>query len=264
MIRTTLLAMLTLSLFPQLSAQTEERRDTVVAAAESDTRTRYAKDMAELERMKEKFRKQQEEKQRRRDGTEGLSVYWEAEPEAGPAVISERDTAVLRSTVRSGLYPDQRPAAYERRRWENTISDNLPPEGAATDAEAEALRAKLRDVRGEPTERTAKSPVSAAIPATPTPAGSVTFIPNTAYPNSAGYAGLDALTDYVKKSNTVVEIRVHTSRQLDARAAQLLSEERATTIRQHLIEAGIARENFRVVGYGNHQSAAGERVEIVE
>ncbi|MBB4078962.1 outer membrane protein OmpA-like peptidoglycan-associated protein [Lewinella aquimaris] len=251
--RTALLVLLTCCLLPVLRAQTQEPRDTV--SAENATRARYAKDLDELERMKEKFRKQQEEKQRRRDGVNRIGADWDAAPAPEPLVISDRDTTVLRSTVRSGLYSDQRPAAYERREWENSVQDDLPQQ------QVEAQYSQpMREVQGEPAGLTPKAPEP--IPGA-SPLG-VTFIPNTAYPNSGGYSALEALAATVRNAQKLVEIRVHTSRKLNPRAAQLLSEERATTIRKYLVEAGISNENFRVIGYGNHESAAGERVEVIQ
>ncbi|WP_420458423.1 OmpA family protein [Neolewinella sp.] len=267
-----------------LPAQTTP--DTLAVAP--DTRARYAEDLDELERMKEKFRQQQERKARERDRGGDLRGTWtdptvEEQAPPAPASVNPRDTVQLRSSVRSGLYtPSSEPALDERTNWERRMQRDLPreepvdaDEAARLDAEyaqqlaeLEALRAKLRESRGEapvaappvfePTAVTAKSPAAGnAVPA------GVTFITNTAYPNAAGYDALDALAEQVRASTGVVEIRVHTARKLDARAAQLLSEERAVTIRSHLLEAGIARENFRVVGYGNHESAAGERVEVI-
>ncbi len=95
------------------------------------------------------------------------------------------------------------------------------------------------------------------------PAG-ISFIPNTAYPDGAGYTGLDQLVGLIQQSTSVVEIRVHTPKTLDRRAAQLLSEERATTITNFLNEEGVAPGNYRVIGFGNNLTGlGGERVEVV-
>ena len=279
--------------------------DTTQAAPDNPTRARYAADLDELERMKEKFRQQQERRARERDRGGSLPDTWsettveEQAPEA-PLMVNPRDTVQLRSSVRSGLYPPAQPELNERTGWERTVQRDLPreepvdaDEAARLDAEyarqlaeLEELRAQLRQSRGEvpaaaadepvpvfETSVSVKSPASlpmgseAATPVAPTAtvgtATTISFITNTAYPNAAGYDALDALTETVRKAAHVIEIRVHTARDLEPRAAQLLSEERATTIRNHLIAAGIARENFRVVGYGNHESAGGERVELI-
>ena len=91
----------------------------------------------------------------------------------------------------------------------------------------------------------------------------VSFIPNTAYPDSRGYDGLDRLVKYVQQVGYVVDIRVHTPAELPPRAAQLLSEERAVTIREHLLRAGIPAQNFVATGYGNNLTGKeGERVEV--
>ncbi|MEM9261872.1 MAG: OmpA family protein, partial [Bacteroidota bacterium] len=100
-------------------------------------------------------------------------------------------------------------------------------------------------------------------PNTGIPAG-ISFIPNTAYPDGAGYGGLDQLVRQIQSATSVVEIRVHTPAQLDRRAAQLLSEERAITIRDYLLEQGISAKHFRVLGYGNNLTGqGGERVEVL-
>lgn len=306
------------------------------------TRARYADELTELERMKAKFRQQQEEK------LQGRSSNWrDSQPavrtQRGQPAASDRDfsarspygtypdTLTYRSSVQSGLYPDRRPAAYENQFWENQLQRELPRRGelspeelARLDAdyerkmrEVEALRAQLRQIEGEnaystpssaygqapmTTDRsyppsqaranqrqwTARSPYPSAerpseyyersTPAPvvaprspvspPTTAGNrpanlgITFIPNTAYPNSAGYDELDALVRNVRRASRVVEIYVHTSPRLDPRAAQLLSEERAATIRDFLLEQRIAPQDFRVTGYGNNYTGElGERVE---
>ncbi|MFK8164241.1 MAG: OmpA family protein [Lewinella sp.] len=97
----------------------------------------------------------------------------------------------------------------------------------------------------------------------PMPAG-ISFIPNTAYPDSRGYTGLDQLVGLIQQSTSALEIRVHTPASLDPRAAQLLSEERATTIRNFLANKGIAPNNYQVVGFGNNITGEqGERVEVL-
>ncbi|TXF88668.1 OmpA family protein [Neolewinella aurantiaca] len=97
----------------------------------------------------------------------------------------------------------------------------------------------------------------------PMPAG-ISFIPNTAYPDSRGYTGLDQLMGLIQQSTSVLEIRVHTPLDLDPRAAQLLSEERATTIRNFLNSKGIPAANYKVIGFGNNITGQqGERVEVV-
>jgi len=95
------------------------------------------------------------------------------------------------------------------------------------------------------------------------PAG-ITFIPNTAYPDTRGYTGLDNLVTLIRQSTTALEIRVHTPADMDPRVAQLLSEERAVTIRNFLIDRGINAANFKAVGFGNNLAGRdGERVEVV-
>ncbi|MEM9931661.1 MAG: OmpA family protein, partial [Bacteroidota bacterium] len=97
----------------------------------------------------------------------------------------------------------------------------------------------------------------------PMPAG-INFIPNTAYPDSRGYTGLDQLVGLIRQSTSVLEIRVHTPTNLPPRAAQLLSEERAITIRNFLVDKGISTSTFKVIGFGNNLTGEqGERVEVL-
>lgn len=92
----------------------------------------------------------------------------------------------------------------------------------------------------------------------------ISFITNTAYPDGAGYGGLDQLVRQLKNSATPLEIRVHTPVEMDRRAAQLLSEERAVSIRDHLLEQGIPARMFTVTGFGNNLTGnGGERVEML-
>lgn len=256
---------------------TEPTGDTLPPSATDATRARYAKDLEELARMKQKFRQQQERKLYREDRGGTLTP-----PLQPPPTVIMLDSTDLRSGVRSGLYPDQRPMPSERRGWENNISNDLPATTAKNGEvssevdeayeqklrEVEALRAQLQQARGgsvvkDPREDPLIAPTVGPSASSASANLSVTFIPNTAYPNADGYSGLEGLVAYVKKASSLVEIRVHTGRELDARAAQLLSEERATTIRDYLTGQGIAAPNFKVVGFGNHESAAGERVELI-
>ncbi|MTB52443.1 OmpA family protein [Lewinella sp. W8] len=110
-----------------------------------------------------------------------------------------------------------------------------------------------------------RAAVAAPSTAAGIPAG-ISFIPNTAYPNAAGYDGLDQLVNYLRSGSQrgPLEVRVHVAVELDRRVAQLLSEERAVTIRDYLTEQGVAATAFRVVGYGNHLTGnGGERVELI-
>ena len=320
--------------------------DTLPPAGGS-VKDKYARELEELEAMKAKFRRQQEEKLRSRSGNHyrwtaksnipstrdtvatrlpqrSISDYYY--PPAGspaPRSASRQDSLNLDATVRSGLYPDRRPRAYERASWENSLrndlprSEPLPPEEAARldaeyqrqQAELEALRARLQRMNGEATpparlpaaqsewssRGAATTPASEAYPAArpatygnvparpaPTPpyaapnaaptapsqtagvVAGISFIPNTAYPDGAGYTGLDQLLRQLRQRNEPLEIRVHTAASLSRRAAQLLSEERATTIREFLSEEGVPGHLYRVVGFGNNLTGnGGERVELL-
>lgn len=293
---------------------------------------RYAAQLEELERMKEKFRRQQNE----RLGLENQPAHqWE---EKSPAPVSPSSTGIdehyqsplvrtvaereqayndslrLAAEIRAGFSLNKVPRAYERTGWENEVRQGLPrtepltpEEVARLDAEyqrqqleLEALRAELHRLEapadapttyGQPAipqrwsskevsetgypaaygpqpDNTVSSP-QAVIPqaqtrrGAPMPAG-ISFIPNTAYPDSRGYTGLDQLVGLIQQSTSVLEIRVHTPAELDRRAAQLLSEERATTIRNFLLDRGISSVNYQVIGFGNNLTGEqGERVEVL-
>ncbi|SEQ84621.1 OmpA family protein [Neolewinella agarilytica] len=321
------------------------------SAKGGSTRDRYAEELAELERMKAKFRRQQDEKIRNRN--RGSDHRWEEPtrrtttpvvpttatrpvsigeaytpaPEVDPRqqrAQAYEDSLRLNSTVRSGLYSNQQPRAYEREAWENEVQRGLPrttpltpEEVSKLDAdyqrkldEIASLKAELQrlnnaeykqqqpaasqpqtmnptwDTKGAPVYTTpaparqpstpatydnryappasqARAPVTYGQPAAGIPAG-ISFIPNTAYPDGAGYGGLDQLARQIQSSATVLEIRIHTPLEMDRRAAQLLSEERATTIRNYLTEQGVSPRNYKVLGFGNNLTGnGGERVEIL-
>lgn len=304
-------------------------------------RDKYARELRELEQMKAKFRRQQEDKLRQRSGSR--SHYWtdksttpasvpNAQPQAPVPGIGEvytpapvvdprqqayqkrQDSLRYGATVRSGLYPDRQPAAYEREAWENQVRQDLPRQEALTPQEAArldreyqrqqqelaAMRDKLQRMQAPatgqevPASWSAKStPEVYATPATSTPvvpyghtayppattapsaprpvstvpgvAAGISFIENTAYPDGAGYAGLDQLVRQLNNQVTgVLEVRVHTSAELDRRAAQLLSEERALSIRNYLLEQSVPAHLFKVIGFGNNLTGSGgERVEVL-
>ena len=259
------------------SPQGYESSDTLPPGDSTGTyRDRYARELTELERMKEKFRRQQEERYRERQRGSYLDLEWNEPAAPAPDSASSVDTKDLESRVRSGLYPNQREPATARRPWEYDVGATPPkPLDAAYDRELrelEALRAQLREVTGTTTDGrdlTTKGdveypPAGTRLPSAGVSVAGVAFIPHTAYPNSAGYEALDVLSDRIRKAAVVIEIRVHTAPDLNPREAQLLSEERAVTIREYLVDAGNNPANFRVVGYGNHQPEGGERVEVIE
>lgn len=296
--------------------------------AKGNVRTdRYAAQLDELERMKEKFRRQQNEKL----GLGNQSTHqWNEKspvtagnPNAGigeryqsqvmPRTAAEREKAYndslrLAAEIRAGLSRNKAPRVYERAAWENEVRQGLPrteplspEEIAELDAdyqrqlrELEALRAELRRLENQPATPTtygqpaaprtwsakdASEPGQPVVPSNysapsgnvpasagrgaPMPAG-ISFIPNTAYPDSRGYTGLDQLLGLIRQSTSVLEIRVHTPEELAPRAAQLLSEERATTIRNFLADKGIPSLNYQVIGFGNNLTGKqGERVEVL-
>lgn len=338
----------------QYDRNIETPTDTIpkgTTAKGANIRDRYAKDLTELERMKAKFRKQQDEKVRQRSGGGYEWIGKEAptattRPAAAPATYSpsvpsitdsytspptvdprlaaeraRRDSMNLGSTVRSGLYPDQRPRAYERESWENELSRDLPrntplspDEVIRLDAEYQrqqgelaALKAELRRLnetaptpsapataprptwtaKGSPYQpaRTTPQPSTYNRPALTTPStttrpqtysappattapgisAGISFISNTAYPDGVGYDGLDQLLKQLGESTVPLELRIHTSTDLDRRAAQLLSEERATTIRRFLEENGVPAHTYRLIGFGNNLTGSGgERVEVLK
>ena len=74
---------------------------------------------------------------------------------------------------------------------------------------------------------------------------------------------MEQLYRLIQSARDVVEIRIHTPVEMDRRAAQLLSEERAKTIEAELADRGIAPRHFRILGFGNNETGkGGERVEI--
>ncbi len=283
----------------------------------NSTRARYADDISELERMKAKFRRQQDDKMSGRSAEKWSSRGADPAPSTGrsytpPPTAEEREAARLdslrlQSEINNGFYNDRRTGGNGS--WERDLQRDLPrsnditpEERARLDAdynrqmeELEAMRRQLRQARNEPEpapsttaprqwearspapstysaparrRQTTSEPVSGSTSgyrssaSAGMPAG-ITFIPSTAYPNGAGYDALDQLSRLVQNSGTVVEVRVHTSVNLDRRTAQLLSEERAITIRNYLIEQGINAANFSVIGYGNNLTGnGGERVEL--
>ena len=252
-------------------SEPEAPLDTVppaTAAEEGSTRARYARDLNELERMKEKFRRQQEARLRREDRGGTIRFQETSSPVAGRATAPAVDSALLRASVQTGLYPPPQPSLTERQSWEHRVSNDLPRTGSLTAEEAaaldaeyarqmqeiEALRTQLREVE----RMTEKSGVpEAAAP------GGITFVPNTAYLNTAGFDALDTLAEEIRRAPAVIELRVHTDPALDARAAQKLSEERAATITERLLAVGVHAQAFRAVGYGNHVRELGETVEVV-
>lgn len=165
---------------------------------------------------------------------------------------------------------------YQRRKWtakgsptpttyDRSLSNDYPATEYPRTGDVPAAPERRR--YPEPAPATYGAPTTSSSPAAKAgvPAG-VSFIPNTAYPNAAGYEGLDQLVSIFRSGSPrgVLEIRVHVSTELDRRVAQLLSEERATSIREYLLEEGIPDTLFRVIGYGNHLTGAGgERVELI-
>jgi OmpA-OmpF porin, OOP family len=63
---------------------------------------------------------------------------------------------------------------------------------------------------------------------------------------------LDKFADYLKqKKSLVVEIAGHTDNVGDKKANQILSEDRAKSVREYLIKKGIAPERMTTKGYGD-------------
>ena len=303
--------------------------DTLPPRPTNSTRARYADDLSELERMKAKFRRQQQEKLTgRRPATPAPAAptpdyqhapYGQPAPYEQPTPYGQptphpaayADSLRIQQEVNNGLYRTHRPPVNRTEAWESNLRRDLPQQRPLDEAERARLdreyerqmaelaemREQLRRSRGQEADRqwqarsveapstyrqpapatgeyypsTAPAPRPPYEPAYPhrpaassgLPAG-VTFIPNTAYPNSAGYAALDELARLVQYSETIVEIRVHVAPQLDPRSAQILSEERAAAIRDHLVAAGVSPAHFRAIGYGNHLTGnGGERVEVL-
>lgn len=321
----------------------------------NSVRDKYARDLRELELMKDKFRRQQENKLRERGGSrvewtprsstiptpnaDGAPASATDIPSIGksytpPPYVDPRETArkartdslQLDARVRSGLYPNRRPAAHEREAWEYSVRHDLPhteplsPEESARldaqyqrkQAELAALKARLNRLNenapapvgapnagqqpfagqqpyvkdqpyAAPQNQSVETqrPAAHGLPSTntgwaapPRPAteydkrpgvsAGISFITNTAYPDGAGYTGLDQLVRQLRNGGKSLEVHVHTPVQMDRRAAQLLSEERAVSIRNYLLEQRIPPHQFKVIGFGNNLTGSGgERVEVL-
>jgi len=160
----------------------------------------------------------------------------------------------------------RQPAAQQSRSTINNPAWNTRGQAVNQAPARQAPAPDTYDNRYAPPASQVRAPATygqpAAAPAAGIPAG-ISFIPNTAYPDGAGYGGLDQLARQIQSSATVLEIRIHTPAEMDRRAAQLLSEERATTLRNYLTEQGVSPRNYKVFGFGNNLTGSGgERVEI--
>ena len=245
----------------------ESTPDTLPPVSASDPRSRYARDLSELERMKAKFRRQQEARQRREDRSSGLETAPSVTRDAAATV----DSARLRASVQSGLYPPPRPSLTDRQPWEIRLNDDLPWTGslsadeiAALDAEyarqmeeIEALRTQLREVERMTDKGGA---IRSAAPATADPQA---FVPNTAYLNTAGFDAIDRIAEAICGADGITEIRVHVGSLTDARGAQKLSEERARTVAERLLALGVAPDRFRTLGFGNNEPERGDALEVI-
>ena len=251
--------------------ESETQTDTLPPVASDTTgQSRYARELSELERMKAKFRRQQEARQRRADRAGSLNPSSTPAPPATTSPSPSVDSVQLRASVQSGLYPPARPSLTERKPWENRLNAELPRAGSLTSDEAaaldaeyarqmreiEALRTQLREV-----ERMTKK--GGGITSTPHAPQTIGFVPNTAYLSSAGFDALDRLVEDIRKADGVTEIRVHVATAADARAAQKLSEERATTITERLVALGVSPDRFRTLGFGNNRPERGDSVEVI-
>jgi outer membrane protein OmpA-like peptidoglycan-associated protein len=79
----------------------------------------------------------------------------------------------------------------------------------------------------------------------------VRFTPNEAELDASAYAALDELVESLKAYPEVdVEVQGHTNDQGDAERNRALSQSRAETVVQYLIERGIAPRRLTPVGYG--------------
>ncbi|MGB3799294.1 MAG: OmpA family protein [Lewinella sp.] len=239
------------------------------------TRSRYAEDLSELERMKEKFRKQQRERMRQRDRSASLPfTVGEVETPPQTSAPSAVDSAQLRANVQTGLFAPQPAPLTEHRRWENSLRTDLPNTGSLSASEIarldeeyarqmEEIETLRQQLQVEVDRRLRSVAPVAADPTRPTGNPRFNFLPNSAYLSADGYRAVDRIADEIGRAESTLEIRVHTGAGMDARAAQVLSEERAATITEALIELGVPSDSFRVIGYGNHVSPGEERLEIV-
>ncbi|MEM6770194.1 MAG: hypothetical protein AAF597_06385, partial [Bacteroidota bacterium] len=142
------------------------------AKGSASVKDRYAAELAELERMKAKFRKQQEEKLQQRSGsyrwtersptptavptTSGtipsIGDSYTPAPSTDPALMARQqyaDSLRLDAEVRSGLYPNQQPKVYEREAWENDLRQTLPRTTPLTPEEVTRLDAEYQRQQAE-------------------------------------------------------------------------------------------------------------------
>lgn len=198
--------------------------------------TDYQRKLSELEALRSELQ--------RLDGT------------APPASTNNQSAGYDRSagqqwSTKGNTYSNTTPPAPQTYGQPNTTAPQTP----ATAYGAPGLQAPAAGSRNAPS--------TTGLRGAPMPAG-ISFILNTAYPDSRGYSGLDQLLGLLQQSTSVLEIRVHTPADLTPRAAQLLSEERAITIRNFLADKGVPSTNYRVIGFGNNVTGQqGERVEVV-
>jgi outer membrane protein OmpA-like peptidoglycan-associated protein len=233
----------------QLS-QSLPRREPISAAEAARLDREYERKLAELEALKTQLRElESQPTPSQRQGyyppTEDYRRQeWTAKSSPAPSSNNHNNPPPYATEgYRAPRPSSSAPARITRDRYPNY---STPDPGPAS---------YNRNAAGSP-----PPPPSAGIPA------GISFIPNTAYPNAAGYDGLDQLVNFLRSGNQrgTLEIRVHVGIELDRRVAQLLSEERATSIRDFLTEQGVSTALFRVVGYGNHLTGnGGERVELV-
>jgi len=215
---------------PELAALRNQYRsisgDTLpprTAAKGAQSNTRYAAELSELERMKAKFRRQQNEKldQRSRGSHTWSGTKSTAKPQTAARTLprvedsyrpvdptkvaatrerSYQDSLRLAAEIRAGLQRDNGPRVYERASWENQVREGLPREEplspsevARLDAdyqrnlsELEALRAELKRLDGTaPRTTTPPQPVSTTY--TP-PANQQWSTKGNPYPNTAPQA----------------------------------------------------------------------------
>lgn len=208
--------------------RTEPLRPEEVTKMDKD----YQRQLAEIETLKAKLRKLEAPQQ-----------------PAAPTYPSRGTTGDQREWTARSPSPDYRqPATNTAPTTYGQAADNAPQYPASDTA---------------PTTYAPPAYSATRLPGAPMPAG-ISFIPNTAYPDSRGYRGLDQLAGLIRQSRSILEIRVHTPLEMAPRAAQLLSEERATTIRNFLLEQAISPNHFTVTGFGSNVTGEqGERVEVV-
>lgn len=236
------------------------RQDPAVVAAEE---ARRAAEAAARRAAEEAARKKAEDDARRaaaeaearrvaelrRNETEALSRAREAEEQARRN--SQTDAARKQAEEdarRVAEQQRQQAEAAARRRAEEDAARKKAEEDARRVAEADARRKAEEDrVRG----RQAEAQRCQASLATAAQAGAITFQRASAELDRRSHKTLDALAPIVKGCpGFTIEVEGHTDNEGEPGRNQRLSERRANSVRDYLVQAGVSESSLAAIGYG--------------